>query len=63
MREYNNSDLKEKELSLRKKGPYSWVFWSVFSEIRTEYGEILRMAECWKIWTRKSPNTGTFYAV
>ena len=26
--------------SLRKKCPYSELFWSVFSRIRTEYGEI-----------------------
>ena len=29
-------------LSLREKCPYSEFFWSVFSRIRTEYGEILR---------------------
>ena len=28
------------KLSLRKKWPYSELFWSVFSHIRTEYGEI-----------------------
>ena len=27
-------------LILRKKYPYSELFWSVFSRIRTEYGEI-----------------------
>ena len=27
-------------LILRKKCPYSELFWSVFSRIRTEYGEI-----------------------
>ena len=27
--------------ALRKKGPYSELFWSVFSLIRTEYQEIL----------------------
>ena len=31
-------------LSLRKKCPYSELFWSVFSRIRTEYGEILRIS-------------------
>ena len=31
--------------SLRKKCLYSELFWSVFSRIRTEYGEILRMRE------------------
>ena len=42
-------------------------FWSVFSRIRTEYGDLrvhLRIqSECGKIRTRKSPNTDTFYAV
>ena len=28
-----------KQLSLREKCPYSEFFWSVFSCIRTEYGE------------------------
>ena len=27
-----------------KKCPYSELFWSVFSRIRTEYGEILRIS-------------------
>ena len=27
-------------ISLRKKCPYSELFWSVFSRIRTEYGEV-----------------------
>ena len=31
--------------SLRKKCPYSELFWSVFSGIRTEYGEIRSMLE------------------
>ena len=31
-------------LALRKKCPYSELFWSVFSRIRTEYGEILRIS-------------------
>ena len=29
--------------SLRQKCPYSELFWSVFSRIRAEYGEILRI--------------------
>ena len=41
-------------LALREKYPYSELFWSVFSRIRTEYG---------KIRTRITPNTDTFYAV
>ena len=32
-----------KELSLRKECPYSKLFWSVFSSIRTDHGEILRI--------------------
>ena len=39
-------------------------FWSVFSLIRTEYGEILRIqSECRKIWTRKNSVFGHFHAV
>ena len=30
--------------SLREKCPYSEFFWSVFSRIRTEYGNILRIS-------------------
>ena len=30
--------------SLREKCPYSKLFWSAFSRIRTEYGEILRIS-------------------
>ena len=38
--------------------------WSVFSRIRTEYGEIIRIqSEYRKIRTRKTANTNTFYAV
>ena len=29
--------------TLREKCPYSELFWSAFSRIRTEYGEILRI--------------------
>ena len=36
--------------SPREKCPYSGLFWSVFSRIRTEYGEI------------PSPNTGKYGA-
>ena len=31
-------------VTLRQKCPYSELFWSVFSRIRTEYGEILRIS-------------------
>ena len=47
--------------TLREECPYSELFWSVFSRIRIEYGEIqisLRIqSECGKIRTRISPNT------
>ena len=53
--------------TLRKKCPYSKLFWSVFSRIRTEYGEILRISSysvrMRKIRTRITPNTNTFHAV
>ena len=32
--------LHKENISLREKCPYSEFFWSVFSLIRTEYGEI-----------------------
>ena len=31
---------------LREKYPYSELFWSVFSRIRTEYGEIHPISSC-----------------
>ena len=34
----------EKWDTLRKYCPYSEPFWSVFSHIRTEYGQILRIS-------------------
>ena len=52
---------------LREKCPYSELFWSVFSQICTEYKEIRRslriQSECGKIRTRTTPNTDTFNAV
>ena len=46
---------------LRKKYPYSEFFWSVFSRIWTEYGEILSISlysvRMGKMHTRKCPNT------
>ena len=56
--------------SLREKCPHLEFFWSAFSLIGTEYGEILRYSvslriesECVKIRTRKTPNMDTFHAV
>ena len=49
-------------LSLREKCPYSELFWSAFPRIRIEYG-CRKIPECWKMRTRITPNTNTFYAV
>ena len=53
--------------TLREKCPYSEFFWSVFSRIWTDYGEILRISrsqsECEKIRTRKNPNADNFHPV
>ena len=50
--------------ALREKCPYSELFWSLFSGIRTEYGEILHIqSKCGKMRTRITPNTDTFNAV
>ena len=46
--------LIEESTTLRTKCPYSEIFWSAFSRIRTKYG---------KKRTRITPNTDTFYAV
>ena len=35
---------RDRKFLLRKKCPYSELFWSAFSHIRTEYGEILRIS-------------------
>ena len=45
---------------LRKKCPYSELFWPVFSRIWTEYHI---QSECGKIRTRITPNTDTFHTV
>ena len=61
-------------MSLRKKCPYSELFWSAlsaFSRIWIEYGEIRSISpylvQMWenagKMRTRITPNTDTFYAV
>ena len=53
--------------SMREKCLYSELFWSAFSRIRTEYGEILRITRysvrMWEMRTRITPNTNTFHAV
>ena len=59
--------------TLSKKCPYSELFWSAFSSIPTEYGEMRSISryrvshriqsKCGKMRTRITPNTDTFYAV
>ena len=52
------------ELRLREKCPYSELFWSAFSRVRTEYGEIRSIhSECGKMLARITLNTDTFYPV
>ena len=43
-------------LFLRKKHPYSELFWSIFSRIRTDYGEVLRISP----YSVFNPNTGKY---
>ena len=54
-------------MSLRKKNPYSELFRSVFSCIRTKYGQYsasLRIqSEYGKMRAIVTPNTHTFHAV
>ena len=53
--------------TLRKKCPYSELFWSALSRIQTEYEEIRSVSriqsECGKIRIRITPSTDTFHAV
>ena len=46
-------------LHLRERYPYSELFWSAFSRIRTEY---CIQSECGKMRTRITANTDTFHA-
>ena len=50
--------------ALRKKCPYSKLFWSAFSRIRTEYFVSLRIqSECGKMWNRITLNAGISHTV
>ena len=53
--------------TLRKKCLYLELYWSVFSHIGTEYGEVrsisLYSIQMWKMLTRINPTRDTFYAV
>ena len=60
---YFDLSVKWCDTSLRKKCTYSELFWSLFSSIRTEYGELRIQSECGKIQTRITPNTDIFHAV
>ena len=54
-------------VSLRKKCPYSNFFWSIFSRIRTECGDLRRKSpysvRMQENMDQKTPNTDTFRAV
>ena len=64
MRYVDSSSLRN---TLRKKCPYSEFFWSVFSFIRTEYGDLLRKYPCsirmQEIRTRKTAKTDISHGV
>ena len=47
--------MKSSQCSLRKKCPYSELFWSIFSRIRTEYGEIRSIWNIYLIDIRNIP--------
>ena len=49
--------------SLRKKCPYADLFWSVFSRIWTQYGDIRKISKCGKIRTNVTTNKDTFHTV
>ena len=57
---YNDQDFAEN--TLREKCPYSELFWSVFTRIRTEYVFSPNAGKCGPE-SRITPNTDTFYAV
>ena len=64
-------DTKHKRYPLSKKCRYSELFWSAFSRIWTEYGEMLRISpysvrmgeNAGKMRTRITPNIDTLYVV
>ena len=52
---------KKGRCPLREKCPYSELFWSVFSRIRTEYGEILRIPpSSFRIWEDADQNNSEY---
>ena len=54
-------------VTLAWKSPYSEFFWSVFSHIRNEYGDLLRKSlysvQMRENTDQKNPDTATFHAV
>ena len=54
---YSFGNMIDSSYPLREKSPYLELFWSVFSRIRTEYGEILQRS---LRGSRKAPNKDTF---
>ena len=47
--------------SLREKRPYSDLFWSAFSRIRTEYGEIRRISPySVRMWENTDQNNAEY---
>ena len=55
-----NTCVTTSKRTLRKKCLYLELFWSIFSCIRTEQGEVRIWSKCGKIRTRLNPNTDTF---
>ena len=48
-------------LALREKCPYSELFWSLFSRIRTEYGEILCISPySVRVWENTDQNNSEY---
>ena len=62
MEPYNMVIQACKWLTLHKKCPYSELFQSVFSRIRTEYGELPSISP-YSVGMRENANKDTFYAV
>ena len=47
------------EIKLHKKRPYSEFFWSVFSRIQNEHGEILGISP-YSVWKRQNTDQKNF---
>ena len=64
---YILASLRIDYLALCEKYPYLELFWSVFSRIWTEYGEMLRISpysvRMWENTDQNTPNTNFFHTV